>query len=355
MKKPLGFMFLAISLLFSTATAHAAVNTDLDSYVLFATGEGQNDASAILSFKGGNTAGTGYVLGGNVGANRVDGLTNNGTSMIAVGVNGDFIMSPGTQLVGDTIRLGPEAVVYDVYRRDTVPDGELGVGWGTPGVVNGTKYSFSAPIFNPMPSLFDPTFTAGSLDITVTKGGLYDGTTLAPGAYGVLNVQDGATIHLTAGTYTFSRFRTGQGFTVYTAPGTIIQVAGDGLNNGADLQFNGNGSYVGSAVAGVESVALFRYLGTDVQFSDSSTFYGVILAPDASIGLGRAMDLYGRFVGAEIHSDFNDNIWYRNFTPVPIPSTMLLLGSGLAGLVGIGRWGRRRNTSDCIPKKGGSI
>ena len=44
-----------------------------------------------------------------------------------------------------------------------------------------------------------------------------------------------------------------------------------------------------------------------------------------------------------------------DLAPVPIPSAMVLLGSGLAGLVGIGRWGRRRNTNACNPKKGRSI
>lgn len=33
---------------------------------------------------------------------------------------------------------------------------------------------------------------------------------------------------------------------------------------------------------------------------------------------------------------------FSNAAPVPIPSAMLLLGSGLAGLVGIGRWRRKK-------------
>lgn len=303
--------------------ASAAVSTDLDSYVLFATGEGLSDNATPLSFKGGNVAGTGYVLGGNVGVNRADGNLGNSTQMIAVGLNGRFVMSPETQLVGDSIQLGPEAVVYDVFTNQ-----QAGTGWSTLGVINGTVSGFTPPIFDPMPQLFDPSFTAGSIDIDVASGTVYNGgTPLTPGNYQDLSVKDGATIYLTAGTYTFRRFNTGQNFTVYTVPGTIVQVTGDTNPNSLDMQFNGNGSFVGSANPAIESVAEFRYLGTDVQFSDSSTFWGVILAPNASISLGRENTLYGRFIGQQINSDFNDNIYYR----IPEPATLILLGLG--GLV----------------------
>jgi len=318
-----------------TGGAFALPSTDLDSYVLFATGEGLSDNTAPLTYKGGNDAGTGYVWGGNVGVNRADGNLGNGTQMISVGANGRFIMSSGTQLVGDSIQLGPEALVYDVYTNQ-----QAGTGWPVSGVVNGTVSGFTPPIFNPMPVLFDPSFTAGTVEVDVATGTTYNGgTPLAPGAYGDLSVKDGATIYLTAGTYTFTRFNTGQNFTVYTVPGTIVQVTGDSDENSRDLQFNGSG-FVGSADPTIESVALFRYLGTDVQFSDTSTFWGVVLAPNADIGLGRANTLYGRFISKQIHSDFNDNIYYRQFTPgtpIPEPASILLVCSGLAGLAGIRR------------------
>lgn len=312
---------------------------NLDSYVLFATGEGLPDNTAPLSFKGGNAAGRGIVAGGNVGVNRRDGNLGNGTQMINVGANGKFIMDQGTFLIGDSIQLGPEALVYDVYTNQ-----QAGSGWANPDAgfgVQGTISGYTFPIFDPMPSLFDPFSTASTVDINVGKNEVYqNGTPLTPGEYRDLRVQDGATIYLEAGTYTFRRFNTGQSFNVYTVPGTIIQVTGDSDPNSLDLQFNGNGSFVGSADPNVESVALFRYLGTDVNFSDVSTFYGVILAPNADIGLGRGMDHYGRFIAKQIHSDFNDNIYYRQFTPGPtnpgpvVPEPASFVAWSLLSLVG---------------------
>ncbi len=305
------FCFVVVS-----ADAFAVPSTDLDSYVLFATGNGVSNNSPVLSFKGGNAPNRGYVYGGHVGVNKADPNLNNDPAMISAGLNGKFIMQFGYQLVADSIRLGVEAEVYDVYTNK-----QVGNGWTTPGVVNGSISTFTAPLFDPMPPLFDAFSTSSTQDIVVAPGTTYNGgTPLAPGDYRDLSVMNGSTIYLTAGTYTFRRLNTGQNFTIYTVPGTIIQVTGDSDPNSLDMQFNGNGSYVGSAIPGVESVALFRYLGTDVQFSDNSTFYGVILAPDAQISLGRAMDLYGRFVGGGFNSDFNDNIYYRDFTdPPPSP------------------------------------
>lgn len=313
------------------ATAWAAPSTDLDSYVLFATGAGLSDNTAPLTYKGGNSAGRGYVSGGNVGVNRADGNLGNSTPMISVGENGRFIMDPGTQIVGDSIRLGVEAVVYDVYRN-----AEMGSGWTTPGVINGSVSTFTPPIFDPMPSLFDPSFVAGPTDIDVATGTVYNGgIPLTPGAYRDLSVKDGATLYLEAGTYTFRRFNTGQSFTVYTVPGTIIQITGDSDPNSVDLNFNGNGSFVGSVDPLVESVAQFRFLGTAVNMSDVSTFWCEILAPNADIGLGRANTLYGRFISAQIHSDFNDNIYYRKFTPIPEPSSLVALLGGMGMFGGL--------------------
>ena len=124
--------------------------TDIDSYVFLARDE--------LDFKGGNEGQNirGYVLGGNVGVNAVDSTPDNSSALLSVGLNGLFVMSPDTQLVGDSIRLGEEASVWDVYRNY-----ELGIGWSATNtqiggdVVQGSVNTFTAPIFDPWPTTED--------------------------------------------------------------------------------------------------------------------------------------------------------------------------------------------------------
>jgi len=63
MRRLLGLMSWVFASLVCTGGAFALPSTDLDSYVLFATGEGLSDNTAPLTYKGGNDAGTGYVWG----------------------------------------------------------------------------------------------------------------------------------------------------------------------------------------------------------------------------------------------------------------------------------------------------
>ena len=110
------------------------INTDLGSYVLFAIEE--------FSYKGGNDGAglTGFVLGGNVGVNNYDPNLGDTNPIMNVGANGVFAMSPDTQLIADSMRLGEEAVVNDVFRNR-----EFGTGWNFPGTVYQNIYNFTTP------------------------------------------------------------------------------------------------------------------------------------------------------------------------------------------------------------------
>lgn len=315
---------LVLGIVFFSEPALASIgtpNNDLDSYVIFALDD--------FEFKGGNDGAglRGYVLGGNVGVNNA--RTDPNSFQISVGANGRFIMSPGTQLVADSIRLGEEATVYDVYRNY-----EGGIGW-PPAinpqtgllVVRGTIYEFTPPVISPFPDLCGD-FSASTNpadDVIVPSTSYPDGVTLAPGTYRDLRVRDGNTLRLQAGTYTFRKFNTGQSVNIYTVPGTIIQIAGDPTpNSGPDFNLGGNGAYFGSEDPSVESVACICILGeSTVQFSDNGEFWGVIKAPNANINLGRAFTHYGRFIGKTIGSDFNDNVTYRDCTPAEEDTTTL--------------------------------
>lgn len=296
------------------------IDRELSSYVLFALDE--------LDFKGGNTPACdrGHVLGGNVCTN-VDGNLGDSNASVAVGLNGLFRMSDGTQLVGGSIRLGEESSVYDVY-----VERQMGVGWGNPTspcggpTVRGTVYTISNAVDLPVipveqlttAELCDPFEPVGTVDVTVTPDN--SPLDLAPGAYQDIQVQNGTTLRLSAGVYTVRRFTTGQSVNVYTVPGTIIHVWGDGDPNAVDFNLGGNGSFFGSEDPSVESVACICvsdiHDNSHVQFSDNGEFWGVIIAPNASVNVGRNFTHYGRFVGRTIGSDFNTNVTHKDCTGV---------------------------------------
>ncbi len=294
------------------STGVAAPSSDLSSYVLLARDK--------INFQGGTDAGysRGYVLGGNVGVNKAAATTNE--ISITVGQNGLFVMSPGTHLVGDRIALGTQAQVWDVYVNY-----QNGSGWNATNTklggstVQGTINTFTPPIFNPWPTTADicGSFApVGTTDINVPKNGTL---TLTPGAYQDVNVMDGGTLYLQAGTYTVRRFTTGQVVNVYTVPGTIIHIWGDGVSTTRDFNLGGNGSYFGGVTPSWDSKACIcvddafnNSALTDnnntIQFSDNGTFWGVIYAPGSDIGLGHNFTHYARFVAKTISTDVNDNI-----------------------------------------------
>ncbi len=301
-------------------------NRTLDSYVLFALDE--------LSFKGGDITGVkGYVLGGDVGVNNPGPPPGAADANINVGANKRFYMSDGTQLVGDYIRLGSDASVYDVY-------GNYAVG-AYDGEVRNSNFTFTPPIISGVSNSSQLAtylgcekgdFTASTNpddDRTVVDRPsrvdppvkILTGSYLPPGTYRDLQVQDGTTLHLGAGTYTFRRFNTGQNVNVYTVPGTIIQIEGDPAND-PDFNLGGNGAYFGSEIEGEESVACICLLGEKVQFSDNGEFWGVIKAPYANINLGRGFTHYGRFIGNTISSDFNDNVTAKDCTLDSVTTTL---------------------------------
>jgi hypothetical protein len=338
--KKIGILMIVLLLTSTVAIPVAAQpSSDLDTYVLFGLDS--------FSFKGGNDGAglRGYVLGGNVGINNDDGDPND--AEVNVGANGRFVMSPNTEITGYQFRLGELATVWDVYRNE-----ELGIGWPPAinpqtllPVVRGTVYDWTPPI---IPSGIDNYMTSDEFaevlgcergdfvassdpndDRTVVdREDLVDppvkiltGSLLPAGTYRDLQVQDGNSLHLEAGTYIFRRFTTGRNVNIYTVPGTVIKITGDTDPNSRDFNI-GVGSYFGSETA-TESVACICYVGDgDVQLatgggSPNVIFWGVIKAPYANVNLGNSNNLYGRFYAKTFSSDFDVNINVRDCTPAP--------------------------------------
>lgn len=279
-------------------------STNLDDYVMF--------AFTNMIWKGKNSFG-GDVIGGNIGVNRVS--PNSSTPTMTLG---DVNMSPNTQVVADSLRINDTGTeIYDLYTNKI---------FGNPVfTLNGIQSTYSAPLFSSVPSLFSP-FSANNNDIQVPTNGVLN---LAPGTYGDIDINDGAILRLGSGTYTFGTMNLGKKVKLYTQPDTIIQIDGTFAMNDLDYHMNDQ-SYVGSEDPNSESVALFRVLGSKMNFGHNSTFYGIVLAPYADVDLGGGMNLYGRFVVDQLSGDPNNTVNYRRGI-VPEPASVVLFATGVAG------------------------
>jgi hypothetical protein len=255
-------------------------------------------------------------------------------------------MSPGTNITGYQFRLGDLATVYDAFRNES-----LGVGWPptiNPEtgelVVRGNVYNFTPPIIAGLstPEQLGELLECNKSDFTASTNEdddrtvvdspgdvdppvkILTGSFLPNGTYRDLRVQDGTTLHLGAGVYTFRRFNTGRNTNIYTVPGTIIQITNDTDPNTLDFNF-GVGFFFGSEDPSIESVSCICYLGDDMNFASGTgngEFWGVIKAPYADLSLGKTNTLNGRFYANNINSDFNDNVTAKDCTLISDTTTL---------------------------------
>src|SRR5262249_42258378 len=130
-----------------------------------------------------------HVVAGDVVVNNASfGPTLNGGG-VELGVEGGVLTPAGSSLVADSISIGPNAIVNGNVFFNTLTN---------QGTITGTQSSPlpSLPIFA-SPPLF-PLVSPGVQNVTVAAN---DWQTLAPGRYGDITVQSGATLTLSPGTY----------------------------------------------------------------------------------------------------------------------------------------------------------
>jgi hypothetical protein len=156
--------------------------------------------------------------------------------------------------------------------------------------------SAPAPTFARLTSLV-LALTAGSQDVSVAKNA---GRALAPGSYGALELQDGATLNLIAGPYSFKSLRLHKGAKIVvnlgnvSASSLIVDVIGDvKFEDSAAVQVTNGGA----------AQVLFRIQGKRVQISPYGTYGGTYLAPNADFQVQKNVTVKGMLYGAKLSAD----------------------------------------------------
>lgn len=305
----------AAVVLLTASGALAQVNRDINSYVLFALTD--------LSFKGRDADATrGFIIGGNVGVNRIDPTPNDSNHQLRMGGGGSahpVVMSPGTQVVSDSMGLGgSDVTVWDMYANV----------WGNTNLQanrNSGPTAFTPTIVALLPSLgFTPNraLTNGAADFNVPENTT---ATLAPGSVRRdVTVRDGATLNLGAGVYDLRNLRCGTDVTINVTDQTILRIDGEFSMN--------NDGFFGVGTQGLAQVFCGSYqVGSNdatIHFSRRTEAHGWFYAPNGILNLGNHTDLFGRFWADQIGSDWNVNVTY---TPTPGALGLVALGGMVAG------------------------
>ena len=182
-----------------------------------------------------------------------------------------------------------------------------GATYGTPALIP----SQSLPV-PPLPNPLPPT---RSQNINSSQ-------VLAPGTYGDLNIQGGASITLAGGTagnpavYTVNSLSLAGGSTLIINGPVVINVAG--VNQQNALDFTG-GSFQNTTNTPGDFV--INYGGSNnISVHGGSAAYAVINAPNANISLTGGSNFYGQLIGGTIKDTGGTNIYYDQSLNTPGPN-----------------------------------
>lgn len=281
-----------------------AVNRDINSYVLF--------AYYRLQHKGRNSAGTGYIYGGNVGVN----YDNPNPNLTELNVE-EVYMSNGSQIVGQKISADkPATLLWDVFTNEISPGFEAQI-------QNSGPTSFALPIVqtNQLPTL-PPMFP--STTAALVKVGRNESLTLPPGQYQDIEVLNGGTLTLQPGVYHLRYLDIGSNVTLNTTDQTELRIS-------SHMRFSDGSKMVGSYLTRfyIRSDIMPRFTPSSeasLQFGEGSHGVGQFFVPNGDVNLHRNTRHFGRFWGKTIGNDFSMNISYH--APESISGTKFIDTNG---------------------------
>ena len=383
----MGVAFLALLAVAQTASA-----LTLSDFVIFSGGGGWSPDGGYETWIGGHT-----TVNGNIGSNQDLFMQGNPLTGYPAQLNGSAYAG-GRLTFGQDLTVGSSSGPL----REVVANGAASIGGGaniygnlygnsvtlgqstgirqvggvggnvqyttsyTPtgtSVVEGSVSSPSTKTFSLITMPTPTSFTAGGTNQTVPSG-QGSSLTLAPGTYGALSTSaQNQTVILSSGNYYFDSINAVGGFTLQVdltagQPVNIYSVglAQFGQNNTLMVKGAGTGGiYV--PISAAPSLAALIYLETHNRFvmggatsNDHSIWGGTVYSTlvdsgsSAEVSIGQYMDWYGAVFARDSFDAADHGFWnlVPLGTPVPIPAAVWLFGSGLAGLVGIGRWRKRK-------------
>jgi len=292
---------------------------DLDTYALFAF-------DSIASFKGGESA---FIHGGNVGANKVATTLSEVTLSMAGQV--EVHMDDPFHVAADHASLGKDTLdVYQVFANQTNGNFDAAAS-----IRHDPKtalpFAFAAPGFAVIPPSDippNPICSPGVTAVTVKQGTTVD---LVPGAYGLVQVKDDATLRLIGpnpqpddpsldDVYEFNQLIMGRNTTLITEDDTIVRI-------NTSMSITGAGAFVGPADGARFEVCSNGVSGNSVGFGRAqpgTEVHGQFFIPNGQLNLGHSTRLFGRFWALNISSDRGVQITYRcpdceELCPTPAP------------------------------------
>lgn len=257
----------------------------------------------MLYFKGRYSDTSRGIINGNVGVNN-KGIGRCGPYPVLTLGGGcadhAVYLTDGSRVIADYVDLGgPKVSLYDLS-ANRLTGGSAGAVKRHSGP---TAATFPIIARGNLPAI--PSFSYGYNNVTVNCGAT---VTLNPGKYGVITIRDGGKLNLRAGIYNIKALRAEDNVTINTNDSTKIRIA-------QSMRF-GTDCYVGPSNIALFLVRSDGVCGSSVDFGYRTEFHGQVLAPLGTIDLGKKTDLFGRFWGKYITSDYDVNVTY--YSPVTV-------------------------------------